>query len=126
LEPYLSYSFKGTVNFDTRLSKTAAVLPAAGGPEQDSITGASTPNGANWREMLQANACEPLLEGELDIAGLIMLGYKNDDISKETRYTLNTVKSYRKELYSKLQIHETRELFMKASKIDSQLRELLR
>jgi len=71
----------------------------------------------NWREILQANAFESLLEGELDIAGLIMLGYKNNDIARETRYTLNTVKSYRKNLYSKLQIHETRELFMMAKKV---------
>jgi DNA-binding NarL/FixJ family response regulator len=53
----------------------------------------------------------------LDVAGYIMLGYKNDDISTTTKYTLNTVKSYRKDLYSKLAIHETRELFLRASKL---------
>jgi len=48
---------------------------------------------------------------------LPMLGYKNDDISKTTKYTLNTVKTYRKNLYSKLEIHETRELFLRARKV---------
>jgi DNA-binding NarL/FixJ family response regulator len=70
----------------------------------------------DWRKMLQANAVEPLMDGELEVARFIMLGYKNSDISTATRYTLNTVKSYRKELYSKLGIHEMKELFVKARK----------
>jgi DNA-binding NarL/FixJ family response regulator len=73
----------------------------------------------DWRKMLQANAAEPLMDGELEVARLIMLGYKNSDISATTRYTLNTVKSYRKELYSKLGIHEMKELFVKARKTNS-------
>jgi DNA-binding CsgD family transcriptional regulator len=107
LEPYLSFSFREEASPASTISENASSAEPAGQ--------SSTP--FNWREMLQANAFEPLSDGELDIAGFIMLGYKPGDIAKETRYTLNTVKSYRKELYSKLQIHETRELFAKARKI---------
>ena len=74
-------------------------------------------SGQAWRETLKANAYDPLLEGELAVAELIMLGYKNNDIAATTKYTLNTVKSYRKDLYSKLQIHESRELFARARKL---------
>jgi DNA-binding NarL/FixJ family response regulator len=74
----------------------------------------------DWREVLSANAFEPLSSGELDIAGLIMLGYKPGDIAKETHYTVNTVKSYRKDLYSKLQIHQTKDLFAKARRANNE------
>ncbi|MDR1820855.1 MAG: LuxR C-terminal-related transcriptional regulator [Oscillospiraceae bacterium] len=71
----------------------------------------------NWREMLQANAYDRLSEGELDIAGYMMRGYQNEEISEESRYPLETVKTYRKRLYSKLQIHKPRELFARTEKI---------
>ena len=45
-----------------------------------------------------------------------MRGYKNEEIAAETKYTPDTVKTYRKWLYSKLRIHSTRELFAKAEK----------
>ncbi|MCL2805071.1 MAG: helix-turn-helix transcriptional regulator [Treponema sp.] len=111
LEPYLSFSFRNKASVYRPVGEPAGesageiAIPVS--PEPDK----------NWRDILQTNAFETLLEGELDIAGLIMLGYKNDDIARETRYTLNTVKSYRKNLYSKLQIHETRELFVVARKV---------
>jgi DNA-binding CsgD family transcriptional regulator len=105
LEPYLIFSFRNRPTAVPTTETSASAKTSVQEPE------------TNWREMLQANAYEPLIDGELDIAGLIMLGYKNDDISKTTRYTLNTVKTYRKNLYSKLEIHETRELFLRARKV---------
>jgi DNA-binding CsgD family transcriptional regulator len=111
LEPYLSFSFReGTPPASATPGNAASAKP----------TGQGSFLGGNWRKILQANAFEPLSDGELDIAGFIMLGYKPGDIAKETRYTLNTVKSYRKELYSKLQIHETRELFARARKMGNE------
>jgi DNA-binding CsgD family transcriptional regulator len=104
LEPYLTFSLRNKAPL--------AFVPGAETAFPSEILEIN--NEKPWRETLQANAFEPLSDGELDIAGFIMLGYKPGDIAKETRYTLNTVKSYRKELYSKLQIHETRELFAKA------------
>ena len=109
LEPYLLFSFR---NRPTAIPAAASTTETYS-PAKTSVQETET----NWRDMLQANAFEPLIDGELDIAGLIMLGYKNDDISKTTRYTLNTVKTYRKNLYSKLEIHETRELFLRARKV---------
>jgi DNA-binding NarL/FixJ family response regulator len=106
LEPYLLFSFRN------RPTASAATVPTTETPAPAKTSTAESE--LNWREMLQANAYEPLIDGELDVAGLIMLGYKNDDISKTTKYTLNTVKTYRKNLYSKLEIHETRELFLRA------------
>jgi len=113
LEPYLSFSFRNRASA-VSVTNTAPVTEPESPPTVSETM--ELPEN-NWREILQANAYESLLEGELDVAGLIMLGYKNNDIAKETRYTLNTVKSYRKNLYSKLQIHETRELFVVSRKI---------
>lgn len=88
LQPYLTFGF--------REGPVQAAKPA---------------QSPGWRETLQANAYERLTDGELDVAGLIMRGYKNEEIAAETKYTLDTVKTYRKWLYSKLDVHSTRELF---------------
>lgn len=47
---------------------------------------------------------------ELRIAQYILSGYTNPQIACSLGITLNTVKSYRKNLYSKLQIHSIKEL----------------
>ena len=47
---------------------------------------------------------------ELRIAQHILSGYTNPQIAYFLGITLNTVKSYRKNLYSKLQIHSMKEL----------------
>jgi|GEM_PF-6413830 len=91
-------------------------------PEPPPETIDQTPE-LTWRENLQASTQERLLEGELAVAGLILRGYKNNEIAEELRYKLETVKSYRKNLYSKLQIHETRELFERAAKTPEEDRE---
>lgn len=70
---------------------------------------------SNWKKNLQAHSKSKLIESELSIAELILRGYKNDEIANETLYTLNTVKTHRKSLYSKLDIHTTKELFDKAN-----------
>jgi DNA-binding CsgD family transcriptional regulator len=70
-----------------------------------------------WREMLQSNAYDPLSEGELDVAGLVMMGFQSDEIAKELTYSVETVKTYRKRIYSKLQIHTPRELFARAQRM---------
>ena len=107
LEPYLLFSFRNKA----AMSKTEAT-------EAISIAKTLTPKlENNWREMLQSNAVEPLTDAEMDIAGYIMLGYNSEAIAKETRYAFNSVRTYRKNLYSKLQIHKIRELFMVAEKI---------
>ncbi|GHU60162.1 hypothetical protein FACS1894171_0470 [Clostridia bacterium] len=66
---------------------------------------------------MQANAYDRLSEGELDVAGYIMRGYQNEEIASESRYPVETVKTYRKRLYSKLQIHKPRELFVRAARL---------
>jgi DNA-binding CsgD family transcriptional regulator len=106
MEPYLMFSFRNKV-----ITTEPAAINAA--PIGETLT-SELEN--NWRETLQANAVEPLTDGELDIAGFIMLGYTNENIAKETRYAYNTVKSYRKNIYSKLDIHTTRELFQRANR----------
>jgi DNA-binding CsgD family transcriptional regulator len=53
---------------------------------------------------------------ELRLAELIMQGYTHPEIMKILNITDNTVRGYRKTLYSKLQIHSKRELFELAEK----------
>ncbi|GHU81897.1 hypothetical protein FACS189415_1220 [Bacteroidia bacterium] len=101
LEPYLLYSFRERAS--SRDEETAAQpLPFLA---------------PGWQEMLQANAYDRLSDGELDIAGYIMRGYQNEEISAESKYPVETIKTYRKRLYSKLQIHKPRELFIRATRI---------
>jgi DNA-binding NarL/FixJ family response regulator len=107
LEPYLLFSFR---NKATQADTVTAEAAPVGYPSIPKLEN-------NWRENLQANAVEPLTDAEMDIAGYIMLGYNSEAIAKETRYAFNSVRTYRKNLYSKLQIHKIRELFMVAEKI---------
>ena len=52
-----------------------------------------------------------LSQQEGNLARLILEGYSEGQIAKEMNISLNTQKSYRKNLYSKLDIHSKRELF---------------
>lgn len=54
---------------------------------------------------------EKLSVQEENLAKLILQGYSESQIAKEMNITLNTQKSYRKNLYTKLNIHSKRELF---------------
>ena len=54
---------------------------------------------------------EKLSVQEQNLAKLILQGYSESEIAKEMNITLNTQKSYRKNLYTKLNIHSRRELF---------------
>jgi DNA-binding NarL/FixJ family response regulator len=48
---------------------------------------------------------------ELEVAGLIMRGFTYTQIAEELHLSPNTVKTYRLNLYLKLEIHTRRELF---------------
>lgn len=52
-----------------------------------------------------------LSQQEGNLARLILAGYSESQIAKEMNISLNTQKGYRKNLYSKLDIHSKRELF---------------
>lgn len=49
---------------------------------------------------------------EQNLVKLILQGYSETEIAKEMNIKLNTQKSYRKNVYSKLGIHSKRELFL--------------
>jgi DNA-binding CsgD family transcriptional regulator len=56
-------------------------------------------------------ASDKLSGQEIRLAELIVQGFSNPEIAQILNITGNTVKHYRKSLYSKLQIHSRRELF---------------
>lgn len=62
------------------------------------------------------NPFSALSEQERILADLILRGYTESIIAREMNITLNTQKSYRKNLYAKLDIHTKRELFEMANK----------
>lgn len=57
-----------------------------------------------------------LSEQEQILVTLILGGHTESSIAKTMNITLNTQKSYRKNVYAKLDIHSKRELFMLANK----------
>jgi len=67
-------------------------------------------------DALDENSFDKLSPQELRLAELILQGYTNSEIAKEMNLTIGTVKGYRKNLYSKLQIHSKKELFELAQK----------
>ncbi|MDR2869939.1 MAG: helix-turn-helix transcriptional regulator, partial [Deferribacteraceae bacterium] len=73
---------------------------------------------SNKASGLEAHAFDKLARSEIRIAELIMQGYTNPEMASIMNTTVNTVKSYRKSLYSKLQIHSRQELFGLAEKIE--------
>ncbi|MDO4531738.1 MAG: helix-turn-helix transcriptional regulator, partial [Bacillota bacterium] len=62
-------------------------------------------------ETLKENSFDKLSPQELRLAELILKGYTNSEIAESMHLTIGTVKGYRKNLYSKLQIHSKKELF---------------
>ncbi|MDR2884132.1 MAG: helix-turn-helix transcriptional regulator [Deferribacteraceae bacterium] len=60
---------------------------------------------------LSIHAFDKLSGQELRLAELIMQGYTQKEIVEILRISDNTVRGYRKSLYSKLQIHSRKELF---------------
>ncbi|MDO4553129.1 MAG: helix-turn-helix transcriptional regulator [Bacillota bacterium] len=89
LEPYFTHAWAQ--------SKKADETPSAGDEKKESPFGA-------------------LSEQERILADLILRGYTESAIAKEMNITLNTQKSYRKNLYAKLDLHSKRELFELANK----------
>ena len=67
-------------------------------------------------DALDENSFDRLSPQELRLAELILQGYTNSEIAEEMNLTIGTVKGYRKNLYSKLQIHSKKELFELAQK----------
>jgi DNA-binding CsgD family transcriptional regulator len=67
---------------------------------------------------LAKNAFDSLSGQEMRLAELIIQGYTNPEIAKSLKITDNTVRYYRKSLYSKLQIHSRRELFELAERAE--------
>jgi DNA-binding CsgD family transcriptional regulator len=53
---------------------------------------------------LKTAAWDTLAPRDVRLAGFIIQGYINPEIQKAMGYTLNTIKSYPKDLYSKLGI----------------------
>jgi DNA-binding CsgD family transcriptional regulator len=67
-------------------------------------------------ESLNEHSFDKLSGQELRLAELIMQGYTNSEMAEVLNITENTVKGYRKTLYSKLQIHSRKELFALAER----------
>ncbi|MDR3345244.1 MAG: helix-turn-helix transcriptional regulator [Oscillospiraceae bacterium] len=105
MEPYLLFA---AVTRPATKDEEAAALPA-----EKPVT---APGIATWRENLQANTFEALADYEIDVAGCIMHMMTNEEIAKELHYSIDTIKTYRKRLYSKLQIHKRSELFAAATR----------
>jgi len=62
--------------------------------------------------MIKMNtAYKPLSTRELQVAELTLQGFSYTEIGKELKLSPNTIKAYRKSLYSKLYINSKRELF---------------
>ncbi len=105
LEPYLIYSFR-----------RRPMVAAETGVEAETNVDARNkslqdPQHAEKGLDLQPFAFDSLSGQEIRLAELIMQGYGNAEMAEILHITGNTVKGYRKTLYSKLQIHSRRELF---------------
>jgi len=62
--------------------------------------------------MIQMNtAYKPLSTRELQVAELTLKGFSYTEIGEELELSPNTIKAYRKSLYSKLDINSKRQLF---------------
>ena len=97
LEPYFIYSWKKTIE-DKKISQSK---------KQSSIYTEEKKENAK----IELLGMEKLSVQEQNLAKLILQGYSESEIAKEMNITLNTQKSYRKNLYTKLNIHSRRELF---------------
>lgn len=100
LEPYLLFSFRHHASLSLKTPDTA---PPTESPAQD-------------LSPLAENSFDRLTSQELRLASLILQGYTGSECAAAMNLTLETVKTYRKNLYSKLQIHSKRELFALAQK----------
>jgi DNA-binding CsgD family transcriptional regulator len=92
--PYMRYALRNESQSQSETSETVSV--------QVSV---------KTEEGLSKYAFDKLAGQELRLAELIMQGYSHPEIIKILKVTDNTVRGYRKMLYSKLQIHSRRELF---------------
>ena len=133
-EPYLTYAYRGRQLLDMEqpqpiediisAQNAEIVLEVPSTARPDSTTEANpalAPDTMAQMPIKQAErlavcAFDRLSRQELRLAELIMRGYTNTEISTKMKLTIGTVKVYRKNLYSKLQIHSKRELFELAEK----------
>ncbi|MDO4568251.1 MAG: helix-turn-helix transcriptional regulator [Clostridia bacterium] len=106
-----------SATYTSNLSETASVYTTI--HEVHSSAGAGAPftpvTSVIGEDLFQRHAFDKLSGQELRMAELIIKGYTCSDIAKRLNITENTAKSYRKSLYSKLQIHSRRELYELAS-----------
>ncbi len=99
LEPSLIYSFRASALVPVQSGKDVFPENIKSEPVVSKAAG------------LAAQAFDNLSGQEIRLAELIMQGYGNSEMAEILHITGNTVKGYRKTLYSKLQIHSRRELF---------------
>ena len=96
IEPYFTYAWKRMTARDT---ETAPFTPEPPAPVPAPL------------HVSHAHPFDILSDQERILAQLILQGYTETSIAENMNITLNTQKSYRKNLYAKLDIHSKRELF---------------
>lgn len=102
LEPHFMYSWKQHMEAE----------PAAkGAADAGDAAAASRKSGRSAGIADCAVPLRQLSQQEQNLARLILAGYSESQIAREMNISLNTQKSYRKTLYTKLDIHSKRELF---------------
>ena len=99
LEPYLIYSFRKQNTLSILKKRIEKTSPDSSTTIEDT------------QNILNNYAFDKLSKQEIRLAELILQGYTNREMADKMGLTLGTVKVYRQNLYSKLQIHSKRELF---------------
>jgi DNA-binding CsgD family transcriptional regulator len=137
LEPYLLYSFRGkSLISEAGIAELAEAGEGAGIPEgageypvESAGPGQGEPGGegavpsrvplTERQRSLAAQAFDRLSARELAVAEMMMQGFKYGDICEKLRIKKTTAYWYRNQLFDKLQITSTRELFALADKRSS-------
>jgi DNA-binding CsgD family transcriptional regulator len=110
LEPYLLYSFRGRPLISEEGIVKAAGEETGEGPAEP--VSAEEPAALTDRQRsLIAGAFDKLSPRELAVAEMLMQGFKYEDICKRLNIKKTTAYWYRNQLFDKLQISSTRELF---------------
>jgi ATP/maltotriose-dependent transcriptional regulator MalT len=66
---------------------------------------------------LQSAIVEPLTSRELDVLGLIVAGYSNEEIAQELTIAVSTVKWYVNALYAKLHVKTRSQAIVRAREL---------
>jgi len=108
-EPYLLWSFFGK-------TLTVASAPSAETEHTQTPPDDDSQSSAERLLNLQLQAFDTLGVGEVTVLNHMLGGQTTKEISLETTYPESTVKTYRKRIYSKLQVHNTLQLAALAEK----------